>query len=130
MTTYWPKTRASSVIRFCGQLCLLAGVLGAASSAYLTFGSPTVPEDMWSYPQTPEAFTGTRAWLSVQHLGLLAGLLGLWWSGAAGSARLGRIGHAGAVAGIIGLTITELAAIASRLAAPPAAKAAAPSPSA
>ena len=114
MTAYSAKARSSSVVRFCGQLCLLAGILGAASSAYLAFGSPAVPEDMWSYPQTPEAFTGTQAWFAVQHLGLLADLLALWWSGAAGSARLGRIGHAGAVAGMIGWTVTEVAAITAR----------------
>jgi hypothetical protein len=114
MTTYLARTKTSSAIRFCGLLCLLAGVLGAASSAYLAFASPSVPEDMWSYPQTPEAFAGTQIWFAVQHLGLLAGLLALWWSGAAGSARLGRIGHAGAVAGIVGWTITEVVAIAAR----------------
>ena len=114
MTTYSARIRTSSRIRLCGQLCLLAGVLGAASSAYLAFHSPAVPEDMWSYPQTPEAFTGTRAWLAVQHLGLLAGLFAMWWSGAAGSTRLGRIGHAGAVAGMIGWIITEVAAITAR----------------
>ena len=114
MTTYPAKIRTSSTIRFCGQLCLLAGVLGAASSVYLAVGSRAVPEDMWSYPQTPEAFTGTRVWLAVQHLGLLAGLFALWWSGAAGSTRLGRIGHAGAVAGVMGWIITEVAAITAR----------------
>jgi len=114
MTTYLAKTKTSATIRFCGQLCLVAAVLGAASSAYLAFRSPPVPEDMWSYPQTAEAFTGTKVWLAVQHLGLLAGLLALWWSGTAGSARLGRIGHVGAVAGVIGWTLTEVAAIAAR----------------
>ena len=74
MTTYPARIRTSATIRFCGQLCLLAGVLGAASGVYLAFASPAVPEEMWSYPQTPEAFTGTQAWLAVQHLGLLAGL--------------------------------------------------------
>jgi len=114
MTTYSVKTKTSSVIRFCGQLCLLAGVLGAASSAYLAFGSPAVPEDMSSYPQTPEALTGTQAWFALQHLGLLAGLLALWWSRAARSTRLGRLGHAGAVAGMIGWAVTEVAAIVAR----------------
>ena len=114
MTTYSAKLRTSSTIRFCGQVCLLAGVLGAASSGYLAVDSPAVPEDMWSYPQTPEAFTGTQVWLAVQHLGLLAGLFALWWSGAAGSTRLGRIGHTGAVAGVVGWIITEVAAITAR----------------
>jgi hypothetical protein len=114
MTTYSTKIRTSSTIRFCGQLCLLAGVLGAASSVYLAFYSPAVPEDMWSYPQTPAAFAGMRGWLAVQHLGLLAGLFALWWSGAAGSTRLGRIGHASAAAGVIGWIITEVTAITAR----------------
>jgi hypothetical protein len=81
MTTYLVKTRTPAAIPFCGQLCLLAGVLDAASAVYLAFDSPAVAEDMWSYPQTPEAFTRTQVWLAVQHLGLLAGLLALWWSG-------------------------------------------------
>ena len=98
-------------IRRAGQVCLWVALLGAASGVYLAVVDPAVDEDQWSYPQTVEAFTVTQVWFSVQHLGLVLGLLALWWSGAVGPRRLGRFGHYGAVAGMLGLTVTELAAI-------------------
>ena len=97
-----------------GWVCVAGGLLGAASGLYLAFVDPVVPDDRWSYPLSPEGFAWIQVWFVVQHLALVAGLLGLWWSGAVGPSRSGRIGHLLAVGGMVGLTVTEALAIAAR----------------
>lgn len=98
-------------IRRAGQVCLAAGVLGAASGVALALVEPAVGSDQWSYPQSVGAFTATQVWFAIQHVGLVLGLLALWWSGAVGTSRLGRIGHYGAVGCMLAFAFTELAAI-------------------
>jgi len=97
-----------------GWLCLLAGLLGAASGIYLAVVSPAVADDQWSYPLTPTGFTWIQLWFVVQHVGLVLGLLAVWSAGVVGRSGLGRSGHVLAVGGMVGLTLTELAAIAAR----------------
>lgn len=114
MTAYLTTAPTSRRIRISGWLCLAAGILGAVSGVYLVLVSPAMSDDMWSYPLTPRAFAWIQAWFAVQHLGLVLGLLGLWWSRAVGPTRLGRFGHFGAVGGMAALALTEVAAIAAR----------------
>jgi len=102
---------ASITIRRAGQVCMWAGLLGAASGVYLAGVDAAVDKNQWSYPQSVGEFTVTQIWFAVQHIGLVAGLLALWWSGAVGPSRLGRFGHYAAVACMIGFAVTELAAI-------------------
>lgn len=106
-----PNTRAVSTS---GWLCLIAGLLGAASGIFLLAVSPAVGDDQWSYPLTPTGFTWIQVWFAVQHVGLVLGLLAVWSSGVVGRSGLGRTGHVLAVGGMVGLTLTELVAIAAR----------------
>lgn len=50
-------------------------------------------------------------WFSIHHLGLLAGLYGLWRSGAVGTSRLEWLGCWGAIVGMGLLSIMELVTI-------------------
>ena len=94
-----------------GRLCLVAGLLGLASAILMMAVQPSVGRDRFSYPFTSDAFVAIQVWFSVQHIGLLAGLYGLWRSGAVGTDRLGRWGALGAVVGVGLLAVTELVAI-------------------
>ncbi len=105
------KTR--SVTTF-GWLCLIAGLLGAASGIYMAMVSPAVADDQWSYPLTPTSFTWIQIWFDFQHVGLVLGLLAVWSAGVVGRSGLARSGHVLAVGGMVGLTLTELAAILAR----------------
>ena len=105
------KTRTISTF---GWLCLIAGLLGAASGIYMAAISPAVGDDQWSYPLTPTGFTWIQVWFAVQHVGLVLGLLAVWSAGVVGRSGLGRSGHVLAVGGMVGLTLTELAAIVAR----------------
>ena len=105
---------AKSKVSTYGWLCLVAGILGAASGIYLAVISPAVAENQWSYPLTPTGFVWIQVWFVVQHLGLVLGLLAVWSAGVVGRSGLGRSGHILAVGGMVGLTLTELAAIAAR----------------
>lgn len=103
------KTRR---IEMAGLACLLAGLLGAAGGIYLALRTPLVGEDMWTYPQRAGGeFATTQTIFAVTHVGLILGLLALWWCGAVPHNRLGRIGHLVAVSGMAFLTINELVAI-------------------
>lgn len=94
-----------------GQLCLWMGLLGAISGLVLAAVPPSVSPDRYSYPLDAGAWRAAQLWFGVQHLGLLAGLLALGRSGAAGSGRLASSGHLLSVGGLGLLTLTEFAAI-------------------
>jgi|SoiMethySBSTD1v2_1073268.scaffolds.fasta_scaffold543906_2 hypothetical protein len=97
--------------RLAGWTCFGAGVLGAASGIYLLLVSPSVPDDVFSYPLGSDAFAAIQVWFFVQHLGLVAGIAGLLASGAAGPSRWARGGLVAAMAGMLMLGATELWAI-------------------
>lgn len=99
----------SSQVRVLGYLAVAAGLLGLASAAVLLLVPPAVGSDRYSYPFTEAGFSVAQAWFALQHLGLLAALVGLARSGGIG--RLGLIGAWVAVAGMLALTGTELIAI-------------------
>ncbi len=99
-----------TTVRRAGRLCLLAGVLGAASGVFLAVVPPAVESDRYSYPLTAAGFVAIQVWFAAQHLGLLAGIVALGRSGAAGARPLGV---RTAAAGMGLLTLTEIAAIAA-----------------
>ena len=99
-------------IEMAGLACLFAGLLGAAGGIYLALRTPLVGENMWTYPQRVGGeFATTQTIFAVTHLGLILGLLALWWCGAVPRNRFGRIGNVVAVSGMALLTINELVAI-------------------
>lgn len=106
-----PKERSRTSVVAVGWSCLVAGVVGAAAALFLVLVEPAVAEDRYSYPLTAGGFAAIQVFFFVHHLGLLAGLYGLWRSGAVGTSRLGRWGAWGAVLGMALLTVTELIAI-------------------
>ena len=103
--------RSASRTRLAGWICCGAGVLGAASGIYLILVSPSVPDDVFSYPLDSDGFAAIQVWFFVQHLGLVAGIVGLWATGAAGTSRWARGGLVAAIAGMLMLAVTELWAI-------------------
>lgn len=92
--------------RTIGNLCLGAGLLGAASGLYLTLVDPVVADDIFSYPLSADGFALIQIWFFVQHLPLLAGILALPRKG-----MWARRGVMVAAAGMALLAVTELWAI-------------------
>lgn len=105
--------RTDGAVRAAGWWCLVAGLLGAASGIWLAVVAPQVADDRYSYPLDAGGFTAIQVFFFIQHLGLLAGIVGLGPSGAIGSSRPGRWGVVAAGAGMLLLTVTELLAIAA-----------------
>lgn len=120
MTTFREVSRQRTV-RWAtwGWVCLVAGLLGAASAIFLIVIAPAVGTDRFSYPLSAGGFTAIQVFFFIQHLGLLAGIYGLWRSGAAGSNRLGMWG---AMVSMALLTVTELVAISGANSAYPSAR--------
>lgn len=102
---------AVGAVRSAGRWCLVAGLLGAASGIWLAVVTPQVADVRYSYPLDSGAFTAIQVFFFVQHLGLLAGIVGLGRSGAVGSSRAGHWGVVAASGGMLLLTATELLAI-------------------
>ncbi|SNT53356.1 hypothetical protein SAMN05216276_105631 [Streptosporangium subroseum] len=98
-------------VRISGRLCLLGAVIGVLVALVGLLISPAVAVDRYSYPHTPGAFVVSESLLIVNHLLLLAGVLGLIRSGAAGGG-LGRAGSWTAMVGLVALTLCEAGAIA------------------
>lgn len=105
-----------------GWITIVAGLVGAAAGVFLVVVEPAVAEDRYSYPLSPGGFAAIQAFFGVHHLGLLAGLYGLWRSGAVGDSRSGRWGATGAIAGMGLLTLTEFVVISAADAAYPSAQ--------
>lgn len=104
----WFEASGADGVRRMGRLCLWAGLLGAASGVFLAVVPPAVDDDRYSYPLGATAFVVIQLWFVVQHLGLLAGIVGLGRSRSTGGRTLGlRV----AAAGMVALTMTEVAAI-------------------
>ena len=97
-----------TLARLAGLLCLWAGLLGAASGLVLAVVPPGVHASRYSYPLNAPAFAAVQGWFFVQHLGLIAGLVGMRNAGAVGRRRLGFVVAMTAM-GL--LTIMELLAI-------------------
>lgn len=102
-----------------GALCVMSGILGAASGIYLAVVEPVVADDRFSFPLTAGGFTAIQIWFFLQHVGLMAGSTGAWRAGAFGSSRSGRWGYHVGLWGMLLLAVTELFAIGARNAAYP-----------
>jgi hypothetical protein len=115
MTTDIQQARGRVVdepsVRRAGAVCLGAGLLGAASGIFLAVVPGQVDEDVYSYPLAEGPFTAIQIFFFLQHVALLAGLIGVWRAGALGRARLGVWGIIVASAGMALLAAVELLAI-------------------
>jgi hypothetical protein len=98
-------------LRRAGLLCLVAGLLGAASAVVLIAWPPQVDESLVSYPFTSTGFLAVQAFFFVHHLGLLAGVVALALVGPALGGRVSRAGAWIAVLGTAGLAGAELLAM-------------------
>lgn len=86
---------------------LAAGLLGAAAGAALAVWPREVTSDQFSYPLGATSHVAFQLLFTVQHLGLLAGILALSALARLGAGRATRAGLGAAVTGLVGLTVTE-----------------------
>jgi hypothetical protein len=85
---------ARTGISVAGAVCLAAGLFGAAATAYLAMVSP-VGAGGFTFPHGAPEFTGLQMVIAALRVGLVFGLLSLWWCGAipmTGSVRFARYG--------------------------------------
>lgn len=99
--------------RIAAFLCLAAGILGFGSGALLALMDPAVTEDRFSYPLDAGGFAAIQVWFTIQHLGLVAGLIVLARAKVLPDTPSARWGWVAAVAGMLGLALTEVIAIAA-----------------
>ena len=97
---------AKSGIHKAGAVCLAAGLIGAVASIYLAMISP-VGADRFTFPHGAPEFTGLQMVIALLRVGLIFGLLGLWWSGAVPMTRIARFGRYIALVMMAVLTVTE-----------------------
>jgi hypothetical protein len=96
-----------------GTVTVVAAVLGALSAVLLLGVPAQVAEDRYSYPITAGAYVGAQLFFAVQHLGLLAGIVGLAACMWRGGSRLVRLGLTTAAFGMLLLSACEVVAIAA-----------------
>lgn len=94
-----------------GLLCLVTGVLGAASAIALLLWPPRAAETLVSYPFTTRGFLIAQAWFFAHHLGLLPALVVLARSPAITGGRVARAGAWLSVVAMAGLSLAELLAM-------------------
>lgn len=94
-----------------GDAGIAAGLLGAAAAVLLLAWPHQVAPGPVHYPFTTTGFLVAQAWFFVHHFGLVAVLVGLAGSRAAGPGSVARVGMALAVAGAVGLAGAELLAM-------------------
>jgi hypothetical protein len=91
-----------------GFVGVITAILGVASGGLMLAWPPQVPEEMLSYPFTPDGFRTIQLWFAVHHLGLIAVLVGFAGAAGLGRSRLARAGAILAVIGMVGLTGMEV----------------------
>lgn len=101
----------SPLVRTAGLLCIAGGVIGALGGIVTATIALAVEVDRYSYPYTPTGFLLAQLVFILNHVLILAGVLGLARSGAAGSGRLGRSGLRIAAVGWAALTLCEVRAM-------------------
>lgn len=106
MTTL--STTRFPTVATAGLLCIVGGATGVIGAAVLGLATPAVGVDRYSYPLTPAGYVTIQLFFAVNHLLLLAGVVGLAHSGAVGTGRAGRVGLWATAVGWIGLTLCEL----------------------
>jgi hypothetical protein len=97
---------ARSRIHLAGAVCLAAGLFGAGATIYLAMVSP-LGAGSFTFPHGAPEFTAMQMVVALLRVGLLCGLLGLWWSGAVPTTPGARFGRYGALVMMAVLTATE-----------------------
>jgi hypothetical protein len=110
-------------VRTLGRLCLAGGLVGVAGGLVTTFVPAAVGTDRFSYPYTPGWYLVAETAYLLNHVLMLAGVLGVLRSRVAGSGPMARTGGALSVAGLGALGLCEIGAM-------PLARASASSPAA
>ena len=100
-----PVSSARS-IHAAGAVCLAAGLVGAGAGIFLAVVSPAGAEN-FVYPHGARELTGLQMFTALLRVGLIVGLLGLWWSGAVPSSRGARSGRYLALVMMAVLTVVE-----------------------
>ena len=111
LTTRDESMTLGSLVPGLGMLCMISGVLGAASAVVLLATPPMVSPDRYSYPFDATWYTVAQAFFGLQHLGILCGIAGLVLLTWNQRSLLARVGLITASVGLIGLTACELFAI-------------------
>jgi hypothetical protein len=102
---------SASARRVLAASCLIGGLLGAASGVAMAATPPMVGQERFSYPFDTTWHVVAELFFAVQHLALLAGLIGLALLPGARRSRSTMIGLVLAVVGIVGLIGCEVLAI-------------------
>ncbi len=97
---------AKSRIHTAGAVCMAAGLLGSGASIYLASTSPVSAEG-FTFPHGARELTGLQVLIALSRVGLIFGLLGLWWSGTLPGTRIARFGRYVALGMMAVLTVTE-----------------------
>ena len=100
-----------SEVRWTGVVCCIAGLVGATASIYLGLVSPSARGDGLTFPHGASDFLGLQMIIALSHVGLIFGLLGLWWSGVVPDTRGARVGHVAAMVIVAVLTPTHGVAV-------------------
>ncbi|MGI5240297.1 hypothetical protein [Dactylosporangium sp. CA-139066] len=98
-------------VRTLGRVCMAGGVIGAAGGLVTAFVPAAVDTDRFSYPYTPGWFVVAQTVFLLNHVLMLAGILGVLRAGVAGRGRLAAWGGAVSVAGLVILSVCEVAAM-------------------
>lgn len=110
MTQAAGSANPASRIHLAGAVCLAAGLVGAGAGIYLAIVSP-VGAGGFTLPHGAPEFTGLQVIIALLRVGLIFGLLGLWWSGAVPMTRTARFARDVALVMMAVLTVTEGLAI-------------------
>lgn len=94
-----------------GLLCFWGALLGALGGVVLAVMPPAVSPDRFSYPFAAGGFLVAQSVFVLNHVLLLAGILGLAGSGAPGNGRFARSGPLIAGVGWVALTLCEVRAM-------------------
>ncbi len=106
MTQTAVAANTAGSIHTAGAACLVAGLGGAGASIYLAMASPVGAENLL-YPHGAPEFTGLQMIIALLRVGLIFGLLGLWWCGAVPISRGARLGRYLALVMMAVLTVIE-----------------------
>ena len=104
------ESRSGGRIRTLGLVCAVGGLLGAASVVPMLAVPPMVGPDRFSYPFSAGWHITAQVFFALQHLTLLAGVVGLAAYCSRYGSRLVRAGLVVAGLGVLTLVICEVLA--------------------
>jgi hypothetical protein len=97
-----------AAVQTAGRLCVTGALLGAAVGLLAALVGPVVAQDRFSYPFSPAGHVLVQSALTVSHLMVLAGFLGVLRSDAFDGHRRGRLAMHVAAAGMGLLAACEI----------------------